>query len=62
MAVIKEKPESEFCYEIHIFGESRQCPDLDDTVVNEPKCKKYGIVLPWNRSGTVLKCEECLSS
>lgn len=56
----EEKPESEFCYEVHVFAEGKQCPELDDTVTMKPKCKKYGEDLSWNVSGHILKCQECL--
>ena len=56
------KPDSDFCYEAHAFTESKKCPDLDERMVREPKCRKYGKVLSWTVSGTVLKCNECLKA
>lgn len=53
------KPDSDFCYEAHVFTEGRRCPDLDERIVREPKCRKYDKVLSWTVSGVVLKCDEC---
>jgi len=58
----EEMPESDFCYEAHVFAESKKCPELDDSIVKEPKCRKYGKGLTWNVSGRILKCKECLNA
>ncbi len=55
----EEKPDSDYCYETRIFGEGKQCPDLNDAVTMEPKCKRFGKRLTWTVSGKVLKCDEC---
>lgn len=56
---IKEMPDSEYCFETHIFSESKECPDYNDTLMMAPECKKYGKTLSWTRSGVAIKCEEC---
>lgn len=56
---IMERPDSEYCYKTRIFTEGKQCPDLDDTETMKPKCKKYGKILSWTRSGVIIKCDEC---
>ena len=58
------KPDSDYCYEIRVFGngESRQCPDLDDRIVRKPKCTKYDVDLSWNVSGRITKCRACLDN
>lgn len=61
MEMLEEKPESEFCYDLILFGQGMRCPDLDEAITMAPKCKKYGKELSWNISGRVLKCEECLA-
>lgn len=58
----KEKPESDGCYEIGLFTEGKQCPDLNDTVPLKPRCKKYSKDLHWNVSGRIMKCKECLNA
>lgn len=55
----KEKPASEYCYEIPTSGDPKICPDLDDTIALQPKCLKFGKGLSWDVSGHILKCEEC---
>ena len=59
MGEIKEMPDSQFCYEPHLFSDSKVCPDFDGDISMEPKCKKYGKDLSWTVSGRVLKCDEC---
>lgn len=62
MPTIKEKPEGDSCYETHIFGDSKECPDYDGSVSMKPECRKYDKVLLWTVSGRVLKCDECLEN
>ncbi len=57
---IMVKPDSDFCYEYHVFTVGKQCPDFDNSVPLEPRCRKYSKVLSWTVSGRVLKCDECL--
>ena len=60
MPIIMEKPDSKLCYVTSVFQDSTKCPELNDTVVMEPKCKKFNKRLHWSVSGKILKCEECL--
>ena len=56
--MVKQKPEGFFCYLFKSF--TVQCPDYDDSAPIKPRCLKYNVVLNWNVSGHVLKCDECL--
>ena len=56
----EQKPDSGFCYEVRVFAEGKKCPELDDSIAREPKCKKYGKGLSWTVAGKILKCDECL--
>lgn len=58
--MIKQIPDGAECYTTRIFSESTVCPDLDDSITREPKCRKYNEPLTWTRSGKVLKCKKCL--
>lgn len=58
--MIKQIPDGDGCYTTRIFAESTICPDLDDSISTEPKCRKYNELLTWTRSGCVLKCKKCL--
>ena len=59
-----EKPDSDYCYDVRIFGngEPKQCPDLDDGIVRKPMCTKYCRTLRWSVTGRINKCEECLEN
>ena len=59
--MIKEKPRGKHCYTTRTFAEDSTCPDFEDSSTMEPKCLKYSKLLTWTRSGTVLKCSECLA-
>lgn len=48
-----ERPEGLCCVDPHIFSEGSVCPDLDESVVRAPKCRKVGKVLTWTVSGRV---------
>jgi len=54
-----EKPEGPCCYKLTIFGEDTKCPDLDDAITMNPKCKKFDTKLGWTVSGKILKCDDC---
>lgn len=60
--VIREKPDSKFCYYLgSSFSDNTIfCPDLNKESHMHPLCKKYDDLLTWNTSGRVLKCASCL--
>lgn len=58
----KFMPAGPHCVRLRVFGESLVCPDLDEQIVRKPLCLRYNVVLGWNVSGRVLKCNACLKA
>jgi hypothetical protein len=56
---IREMPQGDFCYDLHIFTDSVICPDYKENKPMSPQCLKHNCKLDWTISGRVLKCKEC---